>query len=223
MKAITVLLVEDHSLVRAGLRSLLDEIPGIKVVAEAKNGQESLVMAAEYHPDIVLMDISMPRMNGLEAAKRLLNSESRVQVIVLSMHASEAYVVQALRIGVHGYVVKDAEPGELQTALRACMRGQVYLSPQVATHLKDWALSLTNTLRSQTEDEITGIFSNLTSRQREVLQLIAEGNTTKEIAQILDREVKTIETHRTQLMDRLDIHDVASLVRYAIRNGLINP
>ncbi|MBW4670196.1 MAG: response regulator transcription factor [Cyanomargarita calcarea GSE-NOS-MK-12-04C] len=212
---IRVLLVDNHTLVRAGLRALLQNIEGIEVVAEAGDGREALRLIADRHPDVVLMDVAMPEMNGLEAAAHVVKEFPDVRVIILSMYANEEYVLQALRLGALGYLLKDAGINELELAIRASCQGETYLSPGVSKHI------IGDYLR-RVGDESSSL-SQLTSRQREILQLIAEGRTTKEIALLLFISVKTVETHRMQLMKRLDIYDVAGLVRYAIRMGLVIP
>jgi DNA-binding NarL/FixJ family response regulator len=209
-----VLLVDDHALVRAGFRALLAALPNVEVVAEAADGREALRLAKLHRPDIVVMDIAMSEMNGLEATERIVKEMPRVRVLVLSMHANEEYVVQALRKGAAGYILKEADTAELDIAIRAVMRGETYLSPGVSRQVVDDYVR-------RLGPGVTSL-EQLTPRQREILQLIAEGHSTKEIAQKLDVSIKTIETHRTQLMDRLDIHDVAGLVRFAIRTGVVS-
>lgn len=210
-----VVLADDHHLVRAGLRALLDGRPGIEVVGEAGDGRDALLLIERHRPDVALLDITMPGLNGLEVAGRVEKVSPRTRVVILSMHAGEAYVAQALRVGVAGYLLKDAAAGELGLALEAVGRGEVYLSPAISRTVVDGYLRASGT----ESDPLV----NLTARQREILQLIAEGRSTKEIAADLDVSVKTVETHRAQLMDRLDIHDVPGLVRFAIRTGLISP
>ena len=212
-KLIRVLLADNHTLVRAGLRALLQNIEGIQVIAEAGDGREALHLVAEHQPDVVLMDIAMPEMNGLEAAAHVVKEFPQVRVIILSMHANEEYVLQALRIGAMGYLLKDAGISELELAIKAICQGETYLSPAVSKHV------VANYLQRVSDESSSS--TQLTSRQREILQLIAEGRSTKEIAELLFISVKTVETHRMQLMKRLDIHDVAGLVRYAIRMGLV--
>jgi DNA-binding NarL/FixJ family response regulator len=214
MKPICVLLAEDHALVRAGFRALLENLPGIQVVAEAGDGREALRLIETHRPNVVLMDITMPGLNGLEAAARVASEFPYVHVIILSMHANEEYVLQALRAGAAGYLLKDADPAELEMAVTAVARGETYLSPPVSKRV------IADYVR-RVGDESSSLV-RLTPRQREVLQLITEGHTTREIARILDISVKTVETHRTQLMERLDIHDIAGLVRYAIGVGLVS-
>jgi DNA-binding NarL/FixJ family response regulator len=213
--AIRVLLVDDHTLVREGLRALLQQIDGVEVIAEAGDGREAVALTKAKRPNIVLMDIAMPELNGLEAARRIRQQHPDVHVLLLSMHSNEEYVAEALASGADGYVLKDAGAAELELAIQAVARGESYLSPAVAKQV------VTGQVQPGGESS-TGL-QRLTPRQREILQLIAEGNSTKAIARKLDVSVKTVETHRSQLMDRLDIHDIAGLVRYAIRVGLVAP
>jgi DNA-binding NarL/FixJ family response regulator len=211
-RPITVLLADDHALVRSGIRSLLDGVAGIEVVGEAGDGHDALRLAAALRPDVLLLDIKLPSLNGLEVADRLAREQPGVKVVMLSMHDNEEYVLHALRAGAAGYLLKDATVPELEMAIRSVARGETYLSPPVSKHL------VGEYLRRATGD---GVPELLTPRQREVLQLVAEGHSTKEIAARLTLSVKTVETHRAQLMERLDIHDVAGLVRYALRVGLV--
>ena len=212
MSPLRILLAEDHTLVRAGIRALLESLEGVEVVGEASDGREALQLAASLHPDILLMDITMKGLNGLEAAARLAKERSATRVIILSMHADQVYVRQALQAGAAGYLLKGADVAELELALKAVMRGDTYLSPSISNDL------VGNLLAGKTP--VSNPLDELTPRQREILQLVAEGRTTKEIAGRLDLSVKTVETHRAQLMERLDIHDVPGLVKFAIRVGL---
>jgi len=214
MSPVRVLLADDHTLVRAGLRKLLESIADMEVVGEAGDGLELLALAARLQPQLVLMDIAMPGLNGLEATARLLKESPGIRVLILSMHQNEEYVRQALRHGAVAYLLKDAAPLELELALKAVLRGETYLSPAVS---KGVVSDYVHRLRC---DAVAA--DPLTPRQREVLQLIAEGQSTKEIARRLDLSVKTIETHRSQLMKQLDIHEVTGLVRYAMRAGLVS-
>jgi DNA-binding NarL/FixJ family response regulator len=211
-----ILLADNHTLVRAGIRSLLEGLSGIVVVGEAADGREALVLIKERNPDVVFMDVAMEGMNGLEATRRAVKSFPRVRVIILSIHSNEEYVSQALRAGASGYMLKDAAPSELEIAIQAVTSGATYLSPAVSRRVLD------EYRRRVGEEEATPL-EMLTPRQREVLQLIAEGCSTKDIALKLDLGIKTVETHRTQLMERLDIHEIAGLVRYAIRHGFVSP
>lgn len=215
MSRLRVLLADDHTLVRAGLRKLLESMAEIEVVGEAADGLALLQLAQELRPQLVLMDIAMPGLNGLEATARLARTLPDVRVIILSMHQNEEYVRQALRNGAAAYLLKDSAPLELDLALKAVLRGETYLSPAVSRGI------VSDYVQRLRADEQPG--DALTPRQREVLQLVAEGHSTKEIARRLDLSVKTVDTHRSQLMKQLDIHEVAGLVRYAMRNGLISP
>lgn len=214
MKPIRILLADDHALIRNGLRSLLQTLPDLEVVGEASNGQEALEQIDALQPDIVLSDITMPVMTGLDMVEKLRASNSPVRVIILSMHASEEYVTRAVRVGANGYLLKDADLTELQLAIQTVQRGENYLTPSASQHVMTDYL---RRLSGQTPEQ-----EPLTPRQQEILRHIAVGLSTKEIARKLQISVKTVETHRAQLMDRLNIHDVASLVRYAIRKGMIS-
>jgi DNA-binding NarL/FixJ family response regulator len=221
MTPIRVLLADDHTLVRGGIRALLHDMPEVVVVAEASDGREALRLIEVHRPDIVLMDIAMGGMNGLEATARISKEFPFVRVIILSMHTNEEYVLQALRSGAAGYLLKDAGITELDLALKAVAQGETYLSPPISRHvISEYIRRVGVDLASQPVVEQPPL-ERLTLRQREILQLIAEGNTTQEIANLLNIGVKTVETHRMQLMERLNIHDVAGLVRFAIRVGLI--
>ena len=189
-------------------------VQGYEVVGETGDGREALRLVEKDPPDVILMDISMPGLNGLEATAHVVSEHPNVRVIMLSMHADEEYVLQALRAGAAGYLLKDSDAAELELAITAVVRGETYLSPQVSKHVIADYLRLVG-------DE-SGSHEQLTPRQREVLQLIAEGHTTKDIARILCVSERTAMTHRAQLMERLDIHDIAGLVRYAIRTGLVS-
>lgn len=213
MNSIRVLLADDHTLVRAGFRNMLQKIDSVEVVGEANNGREALALIDQHRPDVVLMDIAMPALNGLEAVTRASEDFPNVRVVILSMHANEEYVLRALKAGAAGYLLKDADPAELELAVKAAYQGETFLSPSVSKKVTEYV--------RRTGSESSSL-DRLTSRQREVLQLIAEGKTSREIAYALDISVKTVGTHRTKLMKRLGIHDIAGLVRYAIRMGLVD-
>jgi len=222
MKPMRIVLTDDHTLVRAGIRSLLSTMHGMEVIGEAGNGHEALEIIKQLQPDVVLLDIAMSGLNGLEVASRVHKEYPKIRIIMLSMHSTEEYVLQSLRAGAAGYLLKDAALNELEIALNAVARGEIYLSPPVSKYVVD------EYMRCMSGDMINLVatespFEQLTPRQREVLQLIAEGCSTKEVAQKLKISVKTADAHRTQLMERLDIHDVAGLVRYAIRVGVVKP
>ena len=213
MAAVRVLVADDHALFRAGVRKLLQSFEGIQVVGEAADGHEALRLSGTERPDVLLMDIGMPGLNGVEAAARLTREGPRPRVVILSMHTGEDHVLRAIRAGAAGYLLKDASPAELEAAVRSVARGEIYLSPAISRYVVDDYVRRAGGDRSPLD--------RLTSRQREVLQLIAEGNTTKAIATRLGLSVKTVETHRAQLMERLEARDVATLVRLAIRVGLV--
>ena len=209
-----VLLADDHALVRAGLRALLDGMEGMQVVAEVSNGRDAVAQALVHRPDLVIMDISMTEMNGIEAGARIKADLPATHVLILSMHTSEEFVRRAMTSGASGYLVKDSAPLELRLAIDSVMRGQVYLSPRISQHL-------VSNLRGAPMQGAEVALDALTARQREVLQMIAEGKSTKQMAFALKLSSKTVETHRAALMDRLAIHDVAGLVIYAVRHKLV--
>ena len=214
MEPISILLADDHTLVRAGIRALIEQLPTVKVVGEAKDGREALRMVKERKPDLILMDVAMPGLNGLEATARVSKEFPDVRVIILSMYANEEYVREAINAGAAGYLVKRSAATELERAITAVARGERYFSPLVSAHVnrdRDGRLSVDR-----------AFIERLTPRQREILQLVAERHSTKDIAGILSISIKTVETHRAQLMERLDIHDVPGLVRFAIRAGLVS-
>ena len=213
MKRIRVLLADDHTLIRAGIRGLLEGLDGVEVAGEAGDGHEVLRLARELHPDVVLLDIGMPGLNGLEAAARMARIDPAIRVVILSMHLSEEYVLQALRAGAVGYLLKGSAVAELELAIRAVARGETYLSPPVSKQIVAEYVSRTG----GAEDRL----SVLTPRQREILQLVAEGFSNKEIAARLGLSYRTVETHRNQLMKRLGIHDLPGLVRFAVRMGVV--
>lgn len=214
MKKIRVLLVDDHALIRAGIRALLERVELLEVVGEAGDGHQALDLIEKLRPDVVLLDLTMPGLSGFEVLKITSEKFPDVHVIVLTVHDEEEYAFQALRAGAAGYLPKSAASAELKLAIEHVMGGKKYLSPTVEQKA---AFELG---RNAPEGPVP--LSELTPRQREVLTLIAEGHSTKDIARALNISVKTVETHRAQLMDRLDIHDIASLVRYAIKMGLVS-
>lgn len=214
MKPIRILLADDHRLVRAGIRSLLANMAGVQVVGEAGDGREAIELIEVHRPHVVLMDIMMPGLNGLDSLARIAKEFPDSRVIMLTMNASEEYVLQAMRAGAAGYLLKNISPAELELAIRAVACGETYLNSVASKHVIDGYLSRVGDQKTPHE--------RLTPRQREVLQLIAEGFTTKEIGQELRVTVKTVETHRSQLMQQLNIHDIAGLVRYAVGAGIIS-
>lgn len=213
MDPIRVLLADDHALVRAGIRSLLEKLPDIEVVAEASDGREAIRLVEKHEPHVLLTDIAMPGLNGLEVTRHLANTFPKVRVLILSMYADEEHLYLALRAGAAGYLLKGSAREELELAIRAVARGDTYLSPPVA--------KITIREYSGRVNAESCPLRKLSPRQEQVLQLIAEGKTTKQVALELNISVKTVETHRMQLMDRLGIHDIAGLVRFAIKVGLV--
>jgi two-component system, NarL family, response regulator NreC len=208
---IQILLADDHVIVRQGLRSLLERAE-MCVIGEASDGQEAFRLAHERHPDVAVLDITMPHLNGLETARRLREAVPRTKIVLLTVHTEDAYVLEALQAGVVGYVLKTQASVDLVQAIHEVLQGAIYLSPRVAHAVVQAYLTKADLPPDP-----------LTPREREILQRIAEGQTTKEIASCLGLSVKTIESHRTRLMRKLDIHETAALVRYAIRRGLTSP
>lgn len=213
MALIKILLVDDHNLVRAGIRALLQKIENVQVVGEAESGAEALALVEQCQPDLVLMDMQMPGMNGLEATATLAEKFPATSVIILSMYLEQEYVLRALQAGAKGYLLKGARIPELELAIHAVAAGETYLSPSASKLVVGEVVRRINAEPTPLE--------RLSPRQRQVLKLIAEGATTKEIAQKLSLSVKTVKTHRAELMEQLDIHEIAGLVRFAIRSGLV--
>jgi len=210
---IKILLADDHKIVCEGLRTLIEKKPGMEVVGEAENGRMAVRLAQELSPDIVIMDVAMPDLNGIEATRQILNNGPKAKVIALSMHADRRFVVQMLKAGASGYLLKDCAFEELTNAIRAVVANRTYLSPKIAdTIIRDY-------IRLFPKNEFS-VFSFLTPRQCEVLQLLSEGKTTCQIASHLQVSVKTVETYRQQIMEKVDIHSIAELTKYAIREGL---
>lgn len=210
---IRIVLADDHKLFRDGLRSMLDAQPNLAVVGEAGDGQIAVKLAKELQPHIILMDITMPDLNGIEAARRIAAEFPQVQVIILSMHSDRRYIIEALKAGARGYLLKDSALEEVVNAISECRAGKVYLSTKISDFVINDYINLAKTGESSA-------YSILSAREREVLQMLAEGKTTKEIAGQLVVSVKTIETYRKQIMDKLDLHSIAELTKYAIREGL---
>lgn len=218
---IRLILAEDHALVRAALRSLLQRIANVEVIAEASDGYQALALVEELRPKLVVMDIAMPQLNGLEALVRMRRVSPETSVLLLSMFADEEHVLQALRLGAAGYLSKEASPAELEIAVRAIVRGDMYLDPRISQAVLSAVLNVPSVESPRAQD--MDPFLRLTPRQRQILQLAAEGKPTKEIAALLKMKVKTVEIHRAELMKRLGIHNIAGLVRYAVSHGIIVP
>ena len=211
-----VLLADDHAILREGLRMVFDAQPGITVVGEAEDGRQALEMVEELHPDVVVMDIAMPNMNGAEATRQIKRRFPDVKVLILTMHENQQYLAQIVNAGAIGCVLKRSAGTELVTAVRAAARGESYFSPAMASMMLDsYRMHLVEEGRDET--------NMLTEREREILQLVAEGKTNQEIADILVVSIKTVQTHRAHLMEKLDAHDRTELVKHAIRLGMIAP
>jgi len=208
---IRILLADDHAVVRQGFKMILAAQPDMEIVGEAGNGREALDLAGQLQPDVIVMDVAMPELNGIEATRRVADLSPRTRVLALSMHKDSVYVREILRAGARGYLLKDAIASDLLAAVRAVARGEGYLSPGVSD-------AVLNDYRRHVTDPI----DLLTSREREVLQMIAEGKTNKDIANTLNLSVYTVEAHRGRIMEKLNLHSTGELVRFAIRNGLID-
>jgi len=211
MKRIRILLVDDHALVRQGFKMILGAQADMEIVGEAGNGREAVQLAEELRPDIVVMDVAMPELNGIEATRRLTASLPHTRVIALSMHKDSVYVRETLRAGARGYLLKDSPAGDLVTAVRSVASGESYLSPAVS-----------NAVLDDYRRHVTNPIDLLTTREREVLQMLAEGKTNKEIAVVLNLSVYTVDAHRGRIMEKLNLHSINELVRFALRNGLID-
>lgn len=216
MKKIRILLADDHKLMRSGLRLLIEQQPDLTVVGEAADGREAVALAKSLRPDVAVMDISMPNLNGIEAAHQITQSHAELAVIVLSMHPDESYVLRALKAGAKGYLLKDSAESDLITAVRAVARGKSFFSPAVSKVLLDDYIRKLK--RSGAEDA----YDLLTPREREVLQLVVEGKSNKEVANLLNLSVYTVETHRSNIMQKLNLKGVPELTLYAVRKGIIS-
>lgn len=215
MSKIKILLVEDHTIVRQGLRSLLEQNSGMEVIGEAENGKEAVQKAENLKPDIVLMDVSMPLLNGIEATRQIKKHWPEIKVLILTMHTTEEYIFQILRAGASGYIVKKAAHQELITAIHAVNRGDKFLSPSISKKvIEEYILKAGETIEQDS-------FERLTAREREVLQLISEGESNREIAERLFLSVKTVETHKANVMEKLELRTNADLIKYALRKGII--
>ena len=216
MDSIRILLADDHHILREGLRSLLERQPGMSVVAEAGDGRETVQLADEHDPDLILMDIGMPNLNGIEATRRILEKHSNMGVVILSMHYDESYVIRSLKAGARGYLLKDSTKADLLGAIRAVVQGRSFFSPKISRILKeDYMQALANKGADNN-------YELLTDREREILQRIAEGKTNKEIAAALNVSPYTVDTHRTHILQKLNLHSVPEVILYAVRKGIIS-
>jgi two-component system, NarL family, response regulator NreC len=211
MKRIRILLADDHAVVRQGFKMILGAQPDMEIVGEAGNGRDAVELAEKLRPEVVVMDVAMPELNGIEATRRITDAAPHTRVLALSMHKDSVYVRETLRAGARGYLLKDSPAGELLTAVRAVASGQGYLSPEVS-----------NAVLDDYRRHVSNPIDLLTSREREVLQMLAEGKTNKEIAGVLNLSVYTVDAHRGRIMEKLNLHSINELVRFAVRNGLVD-
>jgi len=216
MGSVRILLADDHNILRDGMRLLLERQPGFAVVAEACDGREIVELAREHHPDVIVMDIAMPNMNGIEATRRIVEKQPETGVVILSMHYDESYVLRSLKAGARAYLLKDALKAELIAAIRAVADGRSFFSPKISRILQEDYVEALG--RRDADDS----YELLTDREREILQLVAEGKTNKEIATILNVSLYTVDTHRTHILQKLNLHSVPELILYAVRKGIIS-
>jgi DNA-binding NarL/FixJ family response regulator len=216
MKPIRILLADDHTVVRKGLRLLLESQPGFTVAADAANGREAVALAEQHHPDVVVMDVAMPLLNGIEAARQILVKQPHTAIVFLSMHADESYVLRALKAGARAYLLKDSAEHDLTDAVRAVTEGKAFFSPAISKMLVE------DYVRQMQERKIEDSYELLTTREREILQLLAEGKNNKDVANLLNLSLYTVETHRSNIFQKLNLHSGAELILYAIRKGVIS-
>ena len=213
---IRILLADDHTVMRSGLRLLLERQPNLQVVAEAADGRQAVELAASEKPDVVVMDIAMPHLNGVEAARQIVNRAPQIAVVILSMHSDESYVIRSLKAGARAYLLKDSAESDLIDAIHAITEGKSFFSPLVRRILKE------DHMHQLAEMGAEDTYELLTTREREVLQLVAEGKSNKEVANLLNLSLYTVETHRTHILQKLNIHSVPELILYAVRKGIIS-
>ena len=215
MGQIRILLADDHTIIRSGLRLLLEQQPDFKVVAEAGDGREAVELVSRHHPDVTVLDIGMPQLNGIEATQQIVSREPRTQVVILSMHSDEGYVLRALKAGARAYILKNSADADLIRAVRSVSEGKSFFSPVISKML------LEDYIRQIRDKEVEDSYDLLTPREREILQLLAEGKTNKEVAKILNLSLYTVETHRGNILEKLNLHGVPELILYAVRKGII--
>jgi two-component system response regulator NreC len=216
MKKLRILLADDHIVMRTGLRALLERQPNLEVVGESENGRETVALAASLRPDVVVMDVGMPVLNGIEATQTIVTQRPAIAVVILSMHADESYVMRALKAGARGYLLKDSAAADLIGAIQAISQGKSFFSPKVSRILAE------DYVRVLKQKGAVDTYDLLTSREREILQLLAEGKTNKEVATALNISPYTVETHRSHILQKLNLHNSAELVLYAVRKGIIS-
>jgi DNA-binding NarL/FixJ family response regulator len=213
---IRILLADDHTIIRSGIKLLLEQQPDFKVVAEAGDGREAVELVSKHHPDVAVLDIGMPELNGIEATRQIASTEPPSQVVILSMHADEGYVLRALKAGARGYILKNSAEADLIRAIRSVAEGKSFFSPVISKMLLD------DYVRQLRDRQVEDSYDLLTPREREVLQLLAEGKTNKEVANILHLSVYTVDTHRGNILQKLNLHGVPELILYAVRKGIIS-
>ena len=216
MKAIRILLADDHTVVRKGLRLLLENEPGFQVIADAATGREAVSLAEQHEPEVVIMDIAMPLLNGIEAARQIVGKVPRAAIVFLSMHSDESYVLRALKAGARAYLLKDSAEQDLINAVRAVSEGKAFFSPAISKMLVE------DYVRQMEERKVEDSYELLTTREREILQLLAEGKNNKDVANLLNLSLYTVETHRANIFQKLNLHSGAELILYAIRKGVIS-
>ena len=216
MKSIRILLADDHTIVRKGLRMLLESHEGFRVVAEAADGREAVTLVEQHQPDVVVMDLAMPILNGIEAARQICSSNTQSAIVFLSMHSDEGYVLKALKSGAKGFLLKDSAEHDLVNAVKTVSEGKAFFSPAISK------MRVEDYVRQMREQKVEDSYDLLTTREREVLQLLAEGRSNKEVATVLDLSLHTVETHRVRIMEKMDVHSAAELVLSAVRRGLIS-
>ncbi len=216
MKTIRILLADDHTVVRKGLRLLLESHSGFEVVADAADGREAVTLTEEHKPDVVVIDVAMPNLNGIEAARQIAAKSPQTAVVFLSMHSDEGYVLKALKAGARAYLLKDSAESDLVSAVKAVSEGKAFFSPAISKMLVE------DYMRRMQEQQVEDSYDLLTTREREVLQLLAEGRNNKEVAQLLNLSLYTVETHRSNILQKLNLHSTAELILYAIRKGVIS-
>jgi DNA-binding NarL/FixJ family response regulator len=216
MEQIRILLADDHNILRDGMRLLLERQPGFLVVGEAADGRGTLQLAEDQRPDVVIMDIAMPNMNGIEATRRIVEKHPQIGVVILSMHHDESYVLRSLKAGAKGYLLKDSLRSDMVEAIRAAAQGRSYFTRKVSRILQE------DYVREMERRGVDDTYELLTDREREILQLVAEGRTNKEVAALLNVSLTTVETHRTHILQKLDLHSVPELILYAVRKGIIS-
>jgi two-component system response regulator NreC len=213
---IRIVLADDHTIMRSGLRAVLDRYSDMQVVGEAADGRQAIQCVEENHPDVIVMDVAMPNLNGIEAARQISAKHPGASIVVLSMHSDEGYVLRALKAGARGYLLKDSAESDLITAIRAVSEGKAFFSPAISRMLVD------DYMRQLQQRGVEDSYELLTTREREILQLLAEGRSNKDIARMLDLSLYTVETHRSNLMEKLNLHGIPELMLYAIRKGVIS-